>query len=167
MISAVRQRNVSWRPANIWHARLVAVIGASAAVAHVWMATDHSHGTMASIFMLAMAAGCIPCVVSMWRTGTEHAARMLMGMSLAMVLIHLALLLASHPAGHSGHHHTVVQSSAGSNSHDVVPMLIIMGVEYITAALCAVWLCRLRVNPASTGRGCTRSTREQPKEQRR
>ena len=101
---------------------------------------------------LAMAAACIPCVVSVWRHGTRNAISALMAMSLGMVLIHAAMLLVpggmSHHGGHSGPAVFDPQADPGSVNGALV-LLAVIATELFTAMMAATWLRRANLHHAT------------------
>lgn len=106
---------------------------------------------------VAMAIVCVPCAVGMWRGRSIRTARMLVGMSLCMALLHGAVLLGGAPALAHSHSGTTASSSAHALSvgleggaglggggvalHDL-PMLTAMAADFTAALLAASWIRR-------------------------
>ena len=150
--------------AVVRHARWVATAAGAGIAAHLAMA--FASGWMAALAFV-MAAACAPCGWAMWRRPSVHAARTLVGMSLAMALLHAAIVLggAAGPGGHS--HGTSVATSAsavsvGASSAGASPAaaqsahadhdssaLAIVAADFAAALLAAGWL--RRVTAGSSG----------------
>ncbi|MDQ4502111.1 hypothetical protein [Sinomonas sp. ASV322] len=127
--------------AVVRHARWVAAVAAVGVTAHLAMALD---GGWMAIFALAMASACAPCVWAMWRRPSAHAARVLVGMSLAMALAHAALVLglAGVPGGHAAHGGgSRIAPSSEQVGHDG-QALAIVAADLGSALLAAGWLRR-------------------------
>ncbi len=129
--------------AVVRHARWAAAATAAGMAAHLAMAADG--GWMAAL-AVAMAAGCGPCAWGLWRRPTVRGARMLVGMSLAMALVHAALVLGAAPAGPSGtgHVHARTVSAAGADhTGHLGPALGAVAADFAAALLAASWLRRV------------------------
>ncbi|MEA5456157.1 hypothetical protein SPF06_15585 [Sinomonas sp. JGH33] len=126
--------------AVVRHARWVAATAAAGIAAHLAMALD---GGWMAFLALAMAAGCAPCAWTMWRRPSVHAARVLVGMSLAMALAHAALVLglAGVTGGHAhgGGSHTALSSEQAGHDGQA---LAIVAADLASALLAAGWLRR-------------------------
>ncbi|WP_427016065.1 hypothetical protein ACQCSX_14940 [Pseudarthrobacter sp. P1] len=133
------------------HPRLAAVAAAAGIAAHGAMAFSMASSPPMVALTLLMAAACTPCALSLWRGGGVGPARMLVGMSLAMVLVHGAILLGvfSGALGHSGGHGAMAplatsaagaMGAAGSMADATLAVLL---CDYLAAMLAATWLFRL------------------------
>lgn len=124
--------------------RWAAVAATAGGAAHLAMVPGG--GWMAALG-LAMAAACAPCAWHLWRRPSVRAARAVIAMSLAMVLVHAALVLGAfggaHGAGH-GHGAPAAMLSAGSPDGHLTGMLAVMAVELLTAFAAAAWVRRQR-----------------------
>lgn len=133
------------------HPRLAALAAAAGIVAHGAMAFSMASSPPMAALALLMAAACTPCALSLWRGGGVRPARMLLGMSLAMVLVHGAILLGvfSGAMGHSGGHGTMAlpagnaATAAGSAGGMTDATLAVLLCDYLAAMLAATWLFRL------------------------
>jgi hypothetical protein len=132
-------RTVPERRSGRWAAAAAAAAGA----AHLAMVPGG--GWMAALGA-AMAAACLPCAWHLWRRPSLGAARTVIGMSLAMVLVHGALLLSGGPGGGHAHAH---HPSAGTVDAHAGAMLAIIAVELGTALLAAAWVRRQRTARAA------------------
>lgn len=122
------------RTSGRWAAAAAAMGGA----AHLAMVPGG--GWMAALGA-AMALACLPCAWHLWRRPSLRAARTVIGMSLAMVLVHGALVLSG---GHGGGHAHAHQPSSGAADGHAATMLAIIAVELGTALLAAAWVRRQR-----------------------
>jgi hypothetical protein len=122
------------RTSGRWAAAAAAVGGA----AHLAMVPGG--GWMAALGS-AMAAACLPCAWHLWRRPSLRAARAVIAMSLAMVLVHGVLVLSG---GHGGGHAHGHQPGAGAADAHAGTMLAIIAVELGTAFLAAAWVRRQR-----------------------
>lgn len=123
-----------------------------------------------AVAAVVMAIACAPCAWGMWRSSSVGSARMLVGMSLAMALLHGALLLGAGAAlghagmgdarmGHTRMSHTGMShagmgdsrpspapsstsvGAASSGSLDGdLAMLAVMGADFTAAMLAASWI---------------------------
>ena len=101
-------------------------------------------GGLMAVIAVVMAMACSPCAWGMWRSPSARSARVLVGMSLGMALLHGALLLGAAPA--LGHSHGAAASSsavpaAASTGHDL-SLLAVMGADFTAAMLAASWIRR-------------------------
>jgi hypothetical protein len=125
------------------HQRLCAAAGLASVAAHAWMAFGHSHAWWQSTVMLLMAAFCLPCAVKLWRRAAAHPAVMLLWSAVGMAGLHVLLLAVSAlSAGAHSHHAASVHPAAPG------PLLAVIGLELMMAALAASWLYRLRLSVA-------------------
>ncbi|WP_138442617.1 hypothetical protein [Sinomonas susongensis] len=76
------------------HARWAAAAAGGGVAAHLAMVAS---GGLMAWAAVVMAAACAPCAWSMWRAPSLRSARILVGMSLGMALLHGALLLGVTP----------------------------------------------------------------------
>jgi hypothetical protein len=103
-----------------------------------------------AVLGLAMAAACVPCAWHLWRRPSPRAAHALLGMSLTMVAVHAALLVAGSPAGtpgsagHAGHAAGGVGAAAAVSADHAGAMLAVLAVELLTALAAAAWVRRER-----------------------
>jgi hypothetical protein len=139
------------RPGRILHTILV-LCAASSLAAHGWIAVTGGHGQGFSLVMAAMSVMCLPCVVGLVRSPHDMGpVRMVLGMSVVMVLLHvLAITLGAgtmttthdlkhfHPA--SGPAPTGAAGSVGRGGHTAMMFSLIV-LELVVAALAS---CRLR-----------------------
>lgn len=137
------------------HARCAAAAAGVGVAAHLLMAgaggpMAGAGGLMAgagglmAVIAVVMAMACSPCAWGMWRSPSARSARVLVGMSLGMALLHGALLLGAAPA--LGHSHGAAASSsavpaAASTGHDL-SLLAVMGADFTAAMLAASWIRR-------------------------
>ncbi|MCT9870420.1 hypothetical protein [Paenarthrobacter aurescens] len=107
--------------------------------AHVAMV---SSGGWMMAMGLCMALVCIPCAWTMWRAPSLRTARMLVGMSLAMAVLHAVLIMGV--AAPVNHVHGVVPLTdvAAAHSSHVAPALAVIVADFVTAWLAAAWLRR-------------------------
>jgi hypothetical protein len=126
--------------AVVRHARWAALAAAAGVVAHLAMATA---GGWMALLAIAMACVCAPCAWAMLRSPSVRAARMLVGMSLGMALLHSALILGAVPM--AGHAHGPVPATVGSridsSAHDG-PALAAVGADFAASLLAGSWLGR-------------------------
>jgi|GEM_PF-1798754 len=87
-------------------ARTTAALAAVALAAHGLLLATHNHGLWLTALIVAMSVACGTCAVKAWRRATPHGLSSLLVMSLAMMVLHVALFLGSGgaAAGHAGHH---------------------------------------------------------------
>ncbi|MCH6469804.1 hypothetical protein [Sinomonas terrae] len=140
-----------------FHARWAAAAAGAGVVVHLAMAS--AGGVMAAAAVV-MAIACVPCASGLWRAPSVRSARVLVGMSLGMALLHGALLLGAAPAlGHAGmagmsgsgaapaptsHAASSLPASGetrGSTDGDAL-MLAAMGTDFTAAMLAASWIRR-------------------------
>lgn len=118
-------------------------------VAHLFMLFAGGHGPLLAVALAAMALSCAWCAVHGCLRPSGRGLAMLMGMSLAMALLHAVLVLG--PPGGVGMHamHGGAHAS-GAGSGDEL-MLAIVGLE-----LAIAWLAGLAIRYGrpvrSTGR---------------
>lgn len=103
-----------------------------------------------ALVAFAMAIACVPCAVSMWRVPSARAARMLVGMSLGMALLHAAVLLGDVRV--TAHSHGVTATLAAMSSAadpfnaamttHAVPILLAIALDFPAAMLAASWIRR-------------------------
>ena len=120
-------------------ARWAAAGAALAAVVHLWMATA---GGWMALLGLGMAAACAPCAWHLWRRPTVSASRLVLGMSLGMVAVHTAVVLggagaAAAPSGAHVHGGSPAISGAEAHAAHTGTMLVVIGVELVSALLAA------------------------------
>lgn len=125
------------------------------------MLAVHTHGVALTGLMTAMTLWCGWCAFQAARHPTVHCLHRLLLMSLAMVAVHAAMLLAPSGAdseGHAHHHsYDAAAFAAASNAEGhASATLSIIGVEYLVAVVCVVSLRRrrpsqtlIRINEAS------------------
>ncbi|GER23150.1 hypothetical protein NCCP1664_16460 [Zafaria cholistanensis] len=100
-------------------ARAAAGLAAAAFAAHGLLLATHHHGPWLTALFAAMSLACGACAVKTWRRPSVHGLSSLLAMSLAMMVLHLALFLG--PGGTStghGTHHAAVPAApapAGQN----------------------------------------------------
>jgi hypothetical protein len=127
--------------------RFAAGFGTAAIAFHVWVAVTQSHGLAMSGLMLVMAALCTPCVLTAWRSSTRRAMTMLMVLSLGSACAQLLLVLSFGAGAHSGHSgSTALADAAAAPTAATVHaafMLIVIALEFVTAAIAAVRIRRL------------------------
>ncbi|HKU35581.1 MAG TPA: hypothetical protein VJP90_08540 [Paenarthrobacter sp.] len=105
-------------------------------LAHLWMLANHNHEAWTSLATVAMAAGCLPCVPRLWSNPGAAPARKLMVMALAMAAFHgILLILSGQNTGHGPHVHTM--AGMGTSPDGAAAMLMVLGIELITAFLAA------------------------------
>ncbi|MHC6177572.1 hypothetical protein [Glutamicibacter endophyticus] len=114
--------------------RVIAMLSALLAFAHVVMAIAGHHGAYWSVALVAMAGLCGKCALETWRGGALGG---LMLMSGLMVIVHALLILGlpwvhQHGAGHSGH---------ATASASMAWMAV---AEFAVMLLCAMHLRRTR-----------------------
>ncbi|MET1034234.1 MAG: hypothetical protein ABWX68_03200 [Arthrobacter sp.] len=85
-------------------ARAAALAAGLAVGAHAWLLAAHSHGPWLTGLLAFMAAVCAACAVEAWRRPTREGLTVLLGMSAAMAVSHLALAQGL-PGGHPAHGH--------------------------------------------------------------
>lgn len=118
--------------------------GAVATVCHLFLAGEHGHNPALTGLMLAMAVACVPCLISLWRHPSGRALHMVLGMSIAMVLVHALWLML--PLG--AHSHLAATGEAVADMP--LFMLFTLALELVIAALCAVRIRWLRAVAANT-----------------
>ncbi|MCP1413932.1 hypothetical protein [Paenarthrobacter sp. A20] len=122
------------------HARWTAAAASVGIAAHLGMV---SAGDWMITMGLCMAFVCVPCAWVMWRAPSLRTARMLVGMSLAMALLHVALVLgATSPTGHAHAGAEPLSEVVAAHSPHVLPALGVVGADFIVAWLSASWLRR-------------------------
>jgi len=129
----------------VLHSRLVAVVTAAGCAAHLWLAAAGRHGLWLSVFMLALAAVCLPCVVHIWRHSRLGALHQVTGAAVAMAALHAFLLLG---AGGAGHAHAGAPPSSIAPANGAPELLLVIALELTTALLAASLVSRLRRVPA-------------------
>ena len=128
---------------KVLHARWAAGAATAGVAAHLAMAA--LGGWMAAL-ALAMASICAPCAWTMLRSPSVRAARMLVGMSLGMAVLHGALLLGAVPAVGHAHTSSAALPAAMGSSHGAAhaaATLAVMGADFAVALLAASWLRRV------------------------
>ena len=128
--------------------RWVAVPAGVAVVAHVWLLASHQHGALLTVLLVAMTFWCARCTVETWQAPTSRRLNVLLGMAVAMVAVHTAMVVAP-SAGTGGHaHHGTGAPPVGAMPPGVLegttPMLMIIAVELGVAFACALALRRQR-----------------------
>lgn len=121
---------------------------ATAAGAGAHLAMVPGGGWMAALG-LGMAAVCLPCAWHLWRAPSLQAARTVIGMSLAMVALHAALILGAGPAAHDGAHSHAAHaahaaSTAEAASGHTGAMLAAVAIDLLAAFAAAAWVRRQR-----------------------
>jgi hypothetical protein len=90
---------VATGPTALALGRVAAVlVGCSVAVHLLQVAPD----SLASLAMVAMAVACLPCAWHLWRAPTPPAWRLMAGIDLGMLLLHLPMTAGV--AASAGHH---------------------------------------------------------------
>ncbi|EMY33865.1 hypothetical protein D477_012655 [Arthrobacter crystallopoietes BAB-32] len=138
----------------------------ASATAHTWMAWLHWGSWWEAGLMAVMAVSCLPCALPLWRSGCTGAARMLMGMALAMAGFHLLLVLQPVASGTHSHHAPAVQTAPPGPPDMAGAMLAIIALELASAMMAATWIRRsaggnirvLERTPTETGRACRLAT---------
>ncbi|GAA3679497.1 hypothetical protein GCM10023081_17080 [Arthrobacter ginkgonis] len=111
-------------------ARTAAALAAVALAAHALLLVTHNHGPWLTALIAAMSVACGACAVKAWRKSSAHELSSLLVMSLAMMVLHLALFIgaggtaaghASHHAGHAGASATAHAGHSGGVSTDALP----------------------------------------------
>jgi hypothetical protein len=128
----------------VLHPRLVAVVTAASCLVHVWLAVSGHHGAWLGVFMVALAAVCVPCTVHIWRRSGIGALHQVTGSAFAMVALHAVLLLGASGAGHA---HGGRPSSYAGDTAGAAQLLLVIGLELTTALLAATLVARLRHLP--------------------
>lgn len=128
---------------------VVAAAAATSVLAHTWMLAVHAHGVVFTGLMAAMTLWCGWCAFKAARHPTVHCLHRLLLMSLAMVAVYAAMLIAPSGAASTGHahHHSydAAALTAASKAEDhAAATLAIIGVEYLVAVVCVVSLRRRR-----------------------
>ena len=129
----------------VLHSRLVAVVTAAGCAAHLWLAAAGRHGLWLSVFMLALAAVCLPCTVHIWRHSRMGALHQVTVAAVAMAALHGFLLLG---AGGAGHAHAGAPPSSLAHANGAPELLLVIALELMTALLAASLVSRLRRVPA-------------------
>ncbi|MFB0836303.1 hypothetical protein ACX8Z9_16955 [Arthrobacter halodurans] len=83
-------------------ARAAALAAGLAVAAHAWVLVAHPHGPWLTGLLAFMAAVCAACAVEAWRRPSREGLAVLLGMSAAMAVFHLALAQGL-PGGHAAH----------------------------------------------------------------
>jgi hypothetical protein len=91
--------------------------------------------------MVALAAVCVPCTVHIWRHSRVAALHQVTLVALVMVALHATLLLS---AGRAGHAHGGGPASYSAQASGAAQLLLVIGLELITALLAATLVARLR-----------------------
>lgn len=149
------------RGTTSFRGRWVAIPAAIGAVAHIWVLIAHPHGVVLGALMIAMAMWCGMCAIEAWRKPNDRGFRMLIGMSIAMAIIHVALVLGDH-GGSGGHaHHGASDSAllgaeaAGTDAlvgtSMIAAMLGIAALELVIA-FCAAVAIRMRAGKVEARR---------------
>ncbi|VXC27643.1 conserved membrane hypothetical protein [Arthrobacter sp. 9AX] len=125
----------------VLHSRACAVVTAVSCVAHLWWAAAGHHGVWLGIVMVALAAVCVPCTVHIWRHSRVRALHQVTLSALLTVVLHAALLLG---AGGAGHAHGGRPASYFAQTSGSAQLLLIIGLELVTALLAASLVARLR-----------------------
>lgn len=100
---------------------------------HLWLGLASSHSTWMTVFMVAMAAACLPCTVNLLRSCSPKGLLTMMGLAAVSAAVHGALLVSrvhgSSPAGAHGTHHGHANASAGAVSGHGVELVVLVVVE--------------------------------------
>ncbi|ACL41527.1 conserved hypothetical protein [Pseudarthrobacter chlorophenolicus A6] len=146
----------------VLHARLVAVVTAVSCAAHLWLAAAGHHGLWLGILMVALAAVCVPCTVHIWRHSAgpargSGALHQVTASALVMVAVHAALLLSGMGNGGAGHAHGGAPASSAAavsspGTEAAAQLLLVIGLELVTALLAATLVARLRTAQLRTAR---------------
>lgn len=134
-------------PGPVLHPRICAALTAVSCLVHLWLAASGHHQLWLGVFMIALAAVCIPCTVHIWRHSRVGALHQVTASAIAMIGLHAVLLLG---AGGAGHAHggrpasTAVDTSGAVVSSGAAGLLLVIGLEITTALLAATLVARLR-----------------------
>lgn len=135
-----RDRRGSW----------VAIPAAAGVAAHLWAMLGHDHGAMNAL-LAVMTAICALCAVEVAVAPSRRGLRTVLGMSWAMIAVHLALLIGLGPVAaqdHTAHLAGPVAALADAGPAGAAPpvdlsMLLILILELLIAA-CAATALRAR-----------------------
>jgi hypothetical protein len=125
----------------VLHPRICAALTAVSCLVHLWLAAAGDHDAVLGVFMIALAAVCIPCAVHIWRHSRVGALHQVTLSALAMVALHSVLLLGT---GGSGHAHGGGPASNVVDTSGAAGLLLVIGLEITTALLAATLVARLR-----------------------
>lgn len=133
-------------PAAPGWGRAAAVGALLALVLHGVTGLQHAHDPLFSALVLLMSLGCAACSWRCLRTPCRRELTALLGMSAAMVVVHLAwVFLAGGGHTHGGPSPAATPEHAGAT----LSMLGLALAELAVAALCAVALRRAIPSPAT------------------
>jgi hypothetical protein len=118
-------------------ARCAAVGALAVAALHLWAATAHHHHAFFAVVMGTMAATCTACSLRCLRRPCQQETTLLLGMSAAMAMAHVAWLLAG-----AGHHHAALPDDGAGHAAAGLTMLGLAFAEVGVAGLCALALRR-------------------------
>ena len=139
LVRTIRTIRAPLPRAVVHHARWAALAGAAGIASHLVMATA---GGWMALFAIAMACVCAPCAWAMLRSPSMRAARMLVGMSLGMALLHAGLLLGTVPMAGHAHGQVAVAVGVDSSGHNLT-VLGVVGADFAASLLAASWLRRV------------------------
>lgn len=133
--------------------RWAAVPAGVGVAGHVWLLASHPHGAPLTVLLAAMTLWCAWCTVEAWQAPTPRRLSVLLGMAVAMVAVHTAMVLAP-SAGAGGHaHHGAGAPPVGAVApgalETTAPMLLIIAVELGVAFACALALRQRRARASS------------------
>jgi hypothetical protein len=123
------------------HPRACAVVTGASCATHLWVAAAGHHDAWLGLLMVALAAVCVPCTVHIWRHSRVAALHQVTLVALVMVALHATLLLS---AGRAGHAHGGGPASYSAQASGAAQLLLVIGLELITALLAATLVARLR-----------------------
>jgi hypothetical protein len=138
----------------VLHPRICAALTAVSCLVHLWLAAAGDHDAVLGVFMIALAAVCIPCTVHIWRHSRVGALHQVTLSALAMVALHSVLLLG---AGGSGHAHGGGPASNVVDTSGAAGLLLVIGLEITTALLAATLVARLRRRAQPNSSTCAMS----------
>lgn len=134
--------------------RVLIILSVASILIHLWFGFTSDHGPTMAVFMIAMAAACLPCTVALLRGGTQRNLVMMMVLAAASALVHGSMLVLSEIlTGTSAHTHTghgaetlSVHTEAGAHAKELV---LITTLELVVLAVAANLHSRRKTPPAS------------------
>jgi hypothetical protein len=129
-------------PSRGW-GRAASVAALFALALHAAVSVAHAHDPLFAVIVGLMGLGCAACAVRCLVTPCRRELTALLGMSAAMVAVHVAWMLASGAAAGGSHHSGALGAGGGHATSGMgTSMLGLALAEVLVAALCAVALRR-------------------------
>ncbi|GGC78059.1 hypothetical protein GCM10011512_00740 [Tersicoccus solisilvae] len=107
--------------------------------AHVALLATHGHDVGVGVVLAVMTAACAECAVKVWRRPDRRALGAVIGMSLAMAVLHVALALGPLAGHHAGAGAGVAELHGhGVGTHRPAAMLAVAALD-----IGAAWVAAL------------------------